>query len=52
MMQTQISPDMLAGLHGARADRDGASTDIESVDEFINSIKESSAYLAQIKMEE
>ena len=33
MMQTQVSPDMLAGLHAARAQRDDASTDMESVDE-------------------
>lgn len=33
MMQTQVSPDMLAGLHAARVQRDDASTDTESVDE-------------------
>lgn len=28
MMQTQISPDMLAGLHGARAERDASADDV------------------------
>ena len=33
MMQTQISPEMLAGLHGARTERDASDqpTDIESL---------------------
>jgi hypothetical protein len=28
MMQTQISPEMLAGLHGARMDRDGSTDEV------------------------